>query len=82
MPGQEIKIFDSNDKEVGVGQIGEIVIRGPILMQGYYKLCILCSSFYYFIRYYKNQTATNDTLKNGWLHSGTSALSYSFQTNM
>lgn len=53
-PGQEVKIFDSHGKEVKTGEIGEIVIRGPNVMQGYYR----------------NETATKDTLKNGWLHTG------------
>jgi len=54
LEGQEVKIFDAHDKEVPFGQMGEIVIRGPNVMQGYYK----------------NEEATKDTLKNGWLHSG------------
>ena len=33
----EVKIFDNNDKEVPVGEIGEIVCRGWPIMAGYYK---------------------------------------------
>jgi len=54
IPGQDIRIFDSNDNEVKTGEIGEIVVRGPNVMQGYYK----------------NPDATRDTLKNGYLHTG------------
>jgi 2,3-dihydroxybenzoate-AMP ligase len=33
----EIKILDDNDKEVPLGGIGELVIRGPYNIRGYYK---------------------------------------------
>jgi acyl-CoA synthetase (AMP-forming)/AMP-acid ligase II len=33
-----IKIFDENDNEVGVGEIGELYSRGPYLFDEYYKL--------------------------------------------
>jgi acyl-CoA synthetase (AMP-forming)/AMP-acid ligase II len=44
LPGQEIKILDAQDKEVPVGQIGEICVKGPNVMQGYLFLF-----FYFFI---------------------------------
>jgi long-chain acyl-CoA synthetase len=49
LPGAEIKI--SAPDETG---IGEILIRGPMVMKGYYQ----------------NPAATEEVLKNGWLHSG------------
>ena len=52
--GIEMKIFDENDHEVPVGQVGEIVLRGPCVMKGYYK----------------NEQKTAETLRNGWLHTG------------
>ncbi len=52
--GIELKIMDSDDKELPFGSVGEIVTRGPNVMVGYWKL--------------PNETA--DALRNGWLHTG------------
>ncbi len=52
--GVEMKIFDENDREVPVGQVGEIVMRGPCVMKGYFR----------------NEAKTAETLRNGWLHTG------------
>ena len=52
--GVEIKIFDDDDNEVPVGEVGEIVMRSPSVMKGYYKL----------------QEKTAETLRGGWLHTG------------
>jgi long-chain acyl-CoA synthetase len=38
IPGAEVKIIDDNGTEVGPGEIGEIWLRGPMLMKGYYNL--------------------------------------------
>jgi long-chain acyl-CoA synthetase len=54
LQGQEIRIVDDQAQEVPKGQVGEIVVRGENLMQGYYR----------------NPQATADTLKDGWLHTG------------
>jgi long-chain acyl-CoA synthetase len=54
LKGQEVKIFDNEDRELGPNEIGEIVVRGPNMMAGYYK----------------NEAATAETLRNGWLHTG------------
>lgn len=51
---QEVKIVDENHKEVQDGTIGEIAIKSPSFMAGYYK----------------NPEATIETLKNGWLYTG------------
>ncbi|UBM63507.1 AMP-binding protein [Candidatus Sulfidibacterium hydrothermale] len=50
----ELKICDDNGKELPVGEKGEIVIRGENVMKGYWK----------------NETATAETIKEGWLHTG------------
>lgn len=50
----ELKIFDSNDKELPPGEIGEIVTRSDLVMKGYWR----------------NSKATAKALKNGWLHTG------------
>ena len=50
----EVKIFDSKDKELPSGEMGEIVTRSDLVMKGYWR----------------NPEATADTIKNGWLHTG------------
>ncbi len=52
--GLEIKIFDDNDYEVPLGKAGEIVMRGPSVMKGYYR----------------NEEDTETTFRGGWLHTG------------
>jgi len=54
IPGVEMKIFDDNDAELPLGQIGELVIRGPNVMKGYLN----------------QPEATAEALRNGWLHTG------------
>ena len=50
----EIKIVDPNDKELPPGKMGEIVVRGEVVMKGYWK----------------DLEATAETLRGGWLHTG------------
>jgi long-chain acyl-CoA synthetase len=50
----DLKICDDNGNELPIGQKGEIVIRGENVMMGYWK----------------NEKATAETVKNGWLHTG------------
>jgi long-chain acyl-CoA synthetase len=52
--GSEVKIFDDQDNELPVGETGEIVLRGPNIMKGYFK----------------NDQANAKTMRNGWLHTG------------
>ncbi|MGD0352736.1 MAG: long-chain fatty acid--CoA ligase [Dehalococcoidia bacterium] len=49
-----IKIFDHNDKELPPGELGEIVIKGPGVMKGYWN----------------KPEETAAVLRNGWLHTG------------
>ncbi len=53
-PWCEIKIFDNNDNELPVGEIGEVVIKGWPVMVGYYK----------------EPEMTRETIRDGWLHTG------------
>ena len=54
LPGIEVKIVDDGDNTLPAGVKGEICIRGENVMIGYWK----------------NERATNETLKNGWLYTG------------
>jgi acyl-CoA synthetase (AMP-forming)/AMP-acid ligase II len=53
-PRVELKIIGQDGKEVEVGQIGEIIARGPQIMKGYFK----------------DPVATAKKIKDGWYHSG------------
>jgi fatty-acyl-CoA synthase len=53
-PRAELKIIGQDGKEVQVGQIGEIIARGPQIMKGYFK----------------DPEATAKKIKDGWYHSG------------
>jgi long-chain acyl-CoA synthetase len=53
-PNCEIKIVDEDDKFLPAGTIGEIVIRGWVVMQ----------------EYYKDPQATLAAKRNGWFHTG------------
>jgi len=54
IPGVEMKIFDDNDIEVPVGELGEIVVRGENVMLGYYN----------------QPEATAEAMRSGWYHTG------------
>lgn len=53
-PNLEIKICDEQGNPLPVGQQGEIVVRGENVMAGYWK----------------NEKATRETIRDGWLHTG------------
>ncbi len=54
LPGIDVKIVDSEDRELPVGEVGELIIRGGNVMKGYWKM----------------PKATDDAIKNGWLFTG------------
>jgi long-chain acyl-CoA synthetase len=54
IPGVQVAILDDEDRPVPAGELGEICVRGPNVMLGYYRL--------------PDETAR--TLRHGWLHTG------------
>jgi len=52
--GMEVAVLDEDDRRLAIGETGEICIKGPALMNGYWK----------------RPDATAETLRNGWLHTG------------
>lgn len=54
LPGVELRIVDENAQPVLAGEVGEVIARGPNIMQSYYNL----------------PDETQSTLRNGWLHTG------------
>jgi long-chain acyl-CoA synthetase len=50
----EVRIADSDDRPLAAGDIGEVQVRGEVVMKGYWK----------------NPQATAETLRGGWLHTG------------
>ena len=53
-PGYDIRIVDDDGRDLGPGEIGEIVGRGPALSSGYYR----------------QPELTRETFRGGWLFSG------------
>lgn len=56
LPDTDAKIVDAatGTEELPVGEVGELVVKGPQVMQGYWQ----------------NPEATAEALRDGWLHTG------------
>jgi len=52
--GIELRIGGGDDRALDVGELGEVLVRGPTVMR----------------EYWRNDAATAATLANGWLHTG------------
>ena len=55
--GVDLRIVDAMDREVGVGEVGEIVLRAPIVMKGYWN----------------KDGETSRAVRDGWMHTGDAA---------
>ncbi len=54
MPSVEVRVVDPGGSEVPRGNVGEVAVRGPTVMQGYWN----------------QPEATAAALRDGWMHSG------------
>jgi acyl-CoA synthetase (AMP-forming)/AMP-acid ligase II len=54
----EVRIVDESGRDVAVGEIGEVLGRAGSGMMGYWR----------------NEAATRDTIRDGWIHTGDRAL--------
>jgi len=52
--GIEMRVVNEDGHEVASGEVGEIVVRGPNVMKGYWN----------------NPAATSEAIRDGWFHTG------------
>jgi long-chain acyl-CoA synthetase len=53
-PGMDVRVLDADDAELPVGEVGEVCVRGPAVMAGYWH----------------RPEETVAALRHGWLHTG------------
>ena len=54
LPGLSVRVVNSRGETLPPGEVGELIVQGPSVMQGYYNLPL----------------ETSRALRNGWLHTG------------
>ncbi len=50
----EVRIVDEQGKDLGPGETGELIVRSPVMMQGYFK----------------DEEKTREAIRDGWLYTG------------
>jgi acyl-CoA synthetase (AMP-forming)/AMP-acid ligase II len=54
LPGEDVRVLDTEGKALDDGEVGELWVKGPNIMKGYFR----------------KPELTSDVLKDGWLNTG------------